>query len=112
MHSSPAAKHYLQRSWESYQNETSGPAMSLQEKLDCTTSLSTLTHIRMPNGNVVKPDELPLHYGFSLDQWTRMKASLERLPVRPETEYCVLGGIALTLEAFEAGHSRIQLGQE
>lgn len=104
------SKESLEREWLDF--KTRPVPLSTQDKLQRTTSLGVLTHVRMPDGQAVKPTDMSADYGFTYEQWVLMRSSLETLPVKPETEYCCLGGVALTLEAFEAGHNNIQLGQE
>jgi hypothetical protein len=63
----------------------------------------TLTAVRIGD-EVCDVWELPLRHGITVDQWHRRKEVAE------QATYCSVGGMALTLEQFEAQHPMIELG--
>ncbi|HSX46381.1 MAG TPA: hypothetical protein VLF87_00095 [Patescibacteria group bacterium] len=82
--------------------------MDTNELLARTTYHGTVTHVRI-NGEVVAVRDMSDRFGFSYDQWALMRTELTREPANDFNTHCVLGGVALTANAFEAGHN-IQLG--
>lgn len=106
------SKEFLERDYLSFEASQGPRPLNLVYLSERTSSSSTLTHIRMPNGKVIKPEHMPQLYGFSYDQWRLIRAELPDWHLRPEAVHIELGGIALSLDAFEASHKHINLGHE
>lgn len=71
-----------------------------------TSNNSTVTHIKV-NGETCATWDLPKRFGFTYKQRQQTLETIES-----QLTHCTLGGVSLTLCAFEAEHPQITLGAE